>query len=163
MTDTTAQSTAYTLDACINAAWSMAKRTIETKGHINFCAILHDSVNHKVGYMPPVGLTKQDFADVLPLAVKEFDADIVLIICEAWIATRKNGETFPADVAVSDLPDRVEAVAVSWATADGQRGTQVANIVRGEGGSVTIAESNFKSTDSMNRFLDFAFGKPTLN
>jgi hypothetical protein len=156
--------------AHVNAAWKLAAASLEENGGIETLAVLAQRDSGKVFFMPASSIPSKDaFALLLPVAVKQTNADIVIMMTEAWMAevTKEEFRSGKAILPPSENPQRVEVVMVSWKTNDGEEGAQIHRLVRDETNKPSIGESMPSMVEGngqgYNKFFDAIFMSQTIH
>jgi len=120
---------------------TVARRMLAAEGHHDTLALFFSKEGH------PVGITKLHFEDQaekylafrnLADQAEENGADTLILIGEVWTAQLRDGED-PATMArASERPDRMEALVVQVATADGRSRSYETRFTRSKKGQPVL-------------------------
>jgi hypothetical protein len=145
----------------IDTAWSTIKASLEQNGEVSLLCVL--GCGNEIAFVPAV-IDKEDYIKALPEIAEKFNAEIAVMMSEAWMTTPKKGEPF---VRPSQSPNRVEVVLVNWKIRDGEEGGEVRLLVRDKDGKPSIGNILEREPGQPavmhSRFLENVFGKTTLH
>lgn len=145
----------------IDNAWEHARKVLARDGAIDFLTIVVNRAEAQIIFVPHIDVDKATFARLLPLVVEQYNADLVICVSEAWMATTtiEGRKSIPDNL--EDYPGRQEIVVVQWREREGGSSiTQTAPLIREPNAAPAIGELRPAVPASSARFLDEVFGTP---